>query len=442
MKAAEVIAAYAQGRRDFCGESLRGCNFARFAKKLGNGQRQGVELSGADFSGCNIRGANFSYANLTGATFIKAQTGLKPCWVAILLLIAFFLVIIASFSSAINASLVSFILDDRQAEGQMFGWISLVTLLGLMVFTWRKNILAVAVVIAFTGVVSFALVGIGAVLFAFNFAVPFVFAVTISFALAVAIVIVGSFAVAVAVTVAVAVFFAQMGPPAGSGVIAQAGAEAVTVTVAGVLTAFWGWIGWLTLKQEDRDPWLRRIVIATVSIGGTSFHRANLTRTDFTGAHLKNSNFNQATLYKTIFHNAVNLELARPGKTLLANWRVRELLIDPSTGEAQDFTKADLRGANLDNANLKNANLTLADLSQASLVNANLRGANLTAVNAIHSNFRHATLTAACVENWNIDSTTMLDEVDCKYVYLLHGEKERRPSSGEFQPGEFIKLFA
>lgn len=90
MKAAEVMAAYAQGRRDFCGESLRGCNFARFAKKLGNEQRQGVDLSGADFSGCNIRGANFSYANLTGATFIKAQTGLKPCWVGILFLTTFF----------------------------------------------------------------------------------------------------------------------------------------------------------------------------------------------------------------------------------------------------------------------------------------------------------------------------------------------------------------
>jgi hypothetical protein len=46
------------------------------------------------------------------------------------------------------------------------------------------------------------------------------------------------------------------------------------------------------------------------------------------------------------------------------------------------------------------------------------------------------------VENWNIDATTQLDEVDCQYIYLLNGQKERRPSSGEFQPGEFTKLFA
>ncbi len=177
-------------------------------------------------------------------------------------------------------------------------------------------------------------------------------------------------------------------------------------------------------------------------MGGTSFYRANLTRTDFTGARLKSTNFNQAKLDKTIFHRAVKLELARPGNTLLANWRVREFLINPSTGEGQDFTKADLRGANLDNANLAHANLRLADLSQASLVNANLWGANLTEVNAVQSDFRHATLTGACVENWNIDSTTILDDVDCQYVYLLNGEQERRPSSGEFAPGEFTKLFA
>ena len=88
--------------------------------------------------------------------------------------------------------------------------------------------------------------------------------------------------------------------------------------------------GWLTLKHEDRDSWLRRIAIAFAAIGGKSFYRANLTRTDFTRTKLKNTNFNQAKLCKTVFHNAVELELARPGKTLLANRQVRESLVHPS----------------------------------------------------------------------------------------------------------------
>ena len=336
MKAAQVIAEYKNGRRDFRGGSLRGCNFGRLAKKVGKGEWQGVGLSGADFSGCDIRGTRFDYANLTGAKFEQAKAGLQRHWAVILLLAVLILVIFSSVFTGFAAYLVSLIFNEGNLANQVSGWVSLITLLIFAGLTWRKNILAVAF--------------------------------------------------------------------AGAGAIA--------------LTAFFCWMGWLTLKREDRDPWLRRIAIAFAAIVGTSFYRANLTRTDFTGARLKSTNFNQAKLDKTIFHNAVKLELARPGKTLLANWRVREFLINPSTGGGQNFRKADLRGANLDNANLRNADLTLADLSQASFVNANLRGTNFTEANAVQSDFRQATLTGACVENWNIDHTTILDNVDCQYVYL------------------------
>ncbi len=234
---------------------------------------------------------------------------------------------------------------------------------------------------------------------------------------------------AVAVAVALAV---------GKFLIAGAGGVAVAVA----LTVFFCWLGWLTLKQEHRDPWLRKIVIAFAAIGGTSFFQANLTEADFTGATLKSTNFNQAILNKTIFKQAIKLELARPGNTLLANPRVREFLIDSRTGSGKDFAQANLRGAYLEGANLQAANLRLADISEASLQYANLAGANLTEVNAVNTDLRHATLTGACVENWNIDATTQLDEVDCQYIYLLNGQKELRPSSGEFQPGEFTKLFA
>lgn len=227
-----------------------------------------------------------------------------------------------------------------------------------------------------------------------------------------------------------------------AGAVAGAVALAGALAVAGALTVFYCWLGWLTLKQEHRDPWLRKIVIAFAAIGGTSFFQANLTATDFTGATLKSTNFNQAILNKTIFKQAIKLELARPGNTLLANPRVREFLIDSRTGSGKDFAQANLRGAYLEGANLQAANLRLADISEASLQYANLAGANLTEVNAVNADLRHATLTGACVENWNIDATTQLDEVDCQYIYLLNGQKERRPSSGEFQPGEFTKLFA
>jgi uncharacterized protein YjbI with pentapeptide repeats len=427
MKAVEVIEQYKSGRRDFRGESLRGCDF------------KNQDLSGADFSGCDIRGANFSRANLTEAKFEKAKAGLQKGSVVILLLVVLILIVISSFFSTVFGVLIAYIFDSSNLEQQIRSWVSLIFLLFFCILTWRKNILAGAVGGAFT--IAFAVGFAGALAFAETETVAggVVGALAVgAVAFVVAVGVVGevavgatAFSVAVVFVVAFAVVFAEK--------------AAVKVAVAGavalVVALFFTWIGWLTLKQEHRDPWLRRIIIAFASLGGTSFFQANLTATDFTGATLKSTNFNQAILNKTIFKQAIKLELARPGKTLLVNPQVRELLINPSTGADQDLSKADLRGANLDGANLQRTNLRLADLSQASFKYANLREANLTEVNAVNANLSHATLTGACVENWNIDATTQLENIDCQYVYLLNNQKERRPSSGEFEPGEFTQLF-
>jgi uncharacterized protein YjbI with pentapeptide repeats len=373
----------------------------------------------------------------------------------ILLIAALILIIISSFFSAIVGVFVAYIFDSSSQGNQIIGWVSLIFLLFFSILTWRKNILAgavavsAAVLLAVSVAVSAAGVFGGSVASAGAFAVEGPIAFTVAF--------VGAFAVAVSVAVSVAGAFAVAGAVSVAGVFAVAGAGAfavlVAVAVAGsvafagagavavAVALFFTWIGWLTLKQEHRDPWLRRIVIAFAGLGGTSFFQANLTATDFTGATLKNTNFNQAKLNKTIFKQAIKLELARPGKTLLINPQVRELLINPSKGGGQDLSKADLRGANLDGANLQRTNLRLADLSQASFKYANLREANLTEVNAVNADLSHANLTGACVENWNIDATTKLENIDCQYVYLLNNQKERRPSSGEFEPGEFTQLF-
>lgn len=454
MKAAAVIEQYKNGRRDFRGESLRGGNF------------RSADLAGADFSGCDIRGTNFSRANLTGVKFAGAKAGLPKRWLVILLGLALVLILFSSYFSAMAGYLVGLIFDSPSTENQVTGWSTLIFIILFCLISWRKNILAGAVALTVAGSVAVAL---SAFIFLFLFpllsggdaaesarlagnprgdgaVVNELVQITVSVALylagAIAVIVAGAIAVIVAVTVAVTVAGAVAGAGAGAVAVAGAGAVAGAVAVAVALTLFFCWLGWLTLKQEHRDPWLRKIVIAFAAIGGTSFFQANLTEADFTGATLKSTNFNQAILNKTIFKQAIKLELARPGNTLLANPQVREFLIDSRTGAGQDFTQAYLRGAYLEGANLQAANLRLADISEASLQYANLAGANLTEVNAVNADLRHATLTGACVENWNIDATTQLDEVDCQYIYLLNGQKERRPSSGEFQPGEFTKLFA
>jgi len=96
-----------------------------------------------------------------------------------------------------------------------------------------------------------------------------------------------------------------------------------------------------------------------------------------------------------------------------------------------DFSDADLHSANLSDGNLNGMNLS----------NANLSGADFTRTQALATNFTGATLTGACLEDWNTNSKTKLDGVICEYVYLKQNQQERRPSSGSFKPREFTALF-
>ena len=93
-----------------------------------------------------------------------------------------------------------------------------------------------------------------------------------------------------------------------------------------------------------------------------------------------------------------------------------------------DFNSAKLSGANLEGAILDGAILKDAILRQ---------------VLALVTNFKSATLTGACIEDWNINTETNLEGVICDYIYLKRDKQERRPSdpNRNFAPGEFTKLF-
>ncbi len=108
-------------------------------------------------------------------------------------------------------------------------------------------------------------------------------------------------------------------------------------------------------------------------------------------------------------------------------------------GNNQSFFGQNLKGAYLTEADFSNANLTEADISEAEFYKASLEGANLTRVRALGTSFREAILTGACIESWSIDNTTVFDGVVCDYLYLLY-QRERRPYTGNFVPGEFTKL--
>ncbi|NER32342.1 MAG: pentapeptide repeat-containing protein [Symploca sp. SIO1C4] len=83
-----------------------------------------------------------------------------------------------------------------------------------------------------------------------------------------------------------------------------------------------------------------------------------------------------------------------------------------------------------------------ADIYGANLKSANLKSANLRRVKALGTNFSRAILTGACIQDWNINSETNLENVICDYIYLKKYEQKRRPFNPKrnFEPGEFAKL--
>lgn len=123
---------------------------------------------------------------------------------------------------------------------------------------------------------------------------------------------------------------------------------------------------------ENLRQWVRPLTVGLAAWGGTRFNGADLTDADFTGASLKGAHLYGATLTGTRFHRARQVNLARLGKTILADVAVQDLLIS-LRGRGKAYRGKNLQGANLATADLVGADLTEADLSQATLAGADLQ---------------------------------------------------------------------
>ncbi|MEM8504113.1 MAG: pentapeptide repeat-containing protein [Cyanobacteria bacterium P01_D01_bin.1] len=154
------------------------------------------------------------------------------------------------------------------------------------------------------------------------------------------------------------------------------------------------------------------------------------------------------TFTHTCWKGTEKLNHALLGNSILQDHRVRTLLSAKEKGYKQDLTDANLRGANLSGVTLEEANLTRAVLSDAILTGTVLKNAILTEAQAVNTDFTGACLTGATLEAWNIDSSTILKNIDCQYVFLREtpdekGNRERRPHNPDkvFQSGDFEKFF-
>ncbi|OYD91294.1 hypothetical protein CDG77_16095 [Nostoc sp. 'Peltigera membranacea cyanobiont' 213] len=372
---------------DYSSQNLQGRSF------------KGQNLTGANFRGKDIRGANFTNAILKDADFTGAKAGLQLHWLIVLLIVALVLLtqgVIYSISFGLSAASI---FDTKYAGNAFIGLVCNIVVAVFYIVTFRKNLIT----------------GLGFIAVILVFVSPVVVILVVVFPKA--------FPVIRTLPKGLAIVFG------------------LAMSVASILFSIL--IGW---RIQSRDAWFDSVVNTFAATGGTSFYGANLINANFTGAILENTDFRKAKLTLTRFYEAKNLDFARVDDTILANRAVLNLLVT-CNGRGKSYDGANLRGANLKDADLNKANLKGADIIAATFEGACLEWANLSITQAIYTNFTKTQMTGVCIEAWNIDNTTKLHNVDCRFIYLLEyprlgtDDRERRPSSGEFQPGEFTKLF-
>ncbi|WGV26983.1 pentapeptide repeat-containing protein [Halotia branconii] len=117
-----------------------------------------------------------------------------------------------------------------------------------------------------------------------------------------------------------------------------------------------------------------------------------------------------------------------------------ELMLNYSKG------KLNLININMNKVNLYGTDLKGVDLRYADLNWADLRNSNLSYLEAVGANLSYANFTGACIANWNIDSSTNLNNIKCDYIYYqfnyeLNKFDQRRPIdiNSIFAPNEFTE---
>lgn len=188
------------------------------------------------------------------------------------------------------------------------------------------------------------------------------------------------------------------------------------------------------------------IRLRTAAYGGTSFKGTNLTDANLTSTRIPSADFAATDLTRTKWREA-EIHNAWFGDNIrFRDPVIRSLLVNGSSDG--NLSGRNLSGLDLSGSRLAGTDLSHADLSNSTLLSADLRNTNMAEAQALGAAFCKATLTGACLRDWNIDHRTNLAGVECDYFFLLEkenklGSRERRPHQADaiLQTGVFEKLF-
>ena len=173
-------------------------------------------------------------------------------------------------------------------------------------------------------------------------------------------------------------------------------------------------------------------------------------RPNLAGADLSNLYLRKADLSNAILNDAI-LDRSLLSEAILQGVEGRSASFKNADMRKVDLRESILTSANIKEANLAGANLHSADLRDAQIMKVNLKSANLSEARVLRTNFHGADLTGACIADWQIGDTTLLDDVRCGYIFrklnLPDGAADDFQSrlpvdrNSTFKAGEFSQRF-
>ena len=201
-------------------------------------------------------------------------------------------------------------------------------------------------------------------------------------------------------------------------------------------------------KSNLSESCLNDAVLIKANLSRANLENASMIKANLKEADLSEANLSYANLIGADLRGA-NLSYANLSGAVLSVSLLRGANLNGSNLVGAILNGANLMEANLQEVNLEGVDLEGASLNNANLVRSNLRNAFLYRTEFLNADLSSANLTGACVESWNISSTTILHDIECDYIYLKaergeHGLTlfERRPSNNNayFTFGEFAAL--
>ena len=485
---------------DFSNQNLHGRNF------------KGQDLTNANFSYADIRGVSFANSTLKNANFSNAKAGLQHQWATALLIFSLLLSSFAGFLAeqcagallnelftCLSYSLTWIFLKINNREycfafnysdskdwnwfdislSMYIGFFSIIFLCSILPTAIRRGIqktLELSIIIGITFVAFIAIFltifndfyNTSAYISAWSFAIillacaMFIAPIAVSMAIVIGGIWAGRLVTYLGAITPIATSFDFVFNQFGGGNRESVGSDQDLAIISigflsGLLMLVSGYIARRALSADARDSLIYKISMALAAIGGTSFYRADLTDTDFSGSLLKSTDFRNANLTRTCFHQTKRLDWIRAGSSYLQYSSVRQL-IRTGEGENKNFDRLNLQGINLYRGNLEKASFVLAhlghatlqesnlknarfwwadledaifqgaDLSKASFIGAQLNRANLKQANLSdaklvqtqldYTDLSETCLTGACIEDWGITPETKLDKVKCDYVFM------------------------